>query len=109
MTSESLNTFLGRTRYVSRPNAEQPAFRLSTAAELEAAQSQWDIADGIRLHHDREEADHFDRISRYETREEPADKALENRLRVAFLATKGATVKDWLEQRDAILAKGFGS
>ena len=106
MTSESGNSYFGRTRYVSRPDSQQPAFRFAAEGELEAAQALWDVAEGIRLHQEQEETAHFELISRYETREEPADKALENRLRVAFLSIKGATVKDWLEQRDAILAKG---
>jgi hypothetical protein len=37
-------------------------------------------------------------------REEPQRKALENRLRVAFLATRGHTMPMWLAQRPTILA-----
>jgi hypothetical protein len=44
-----------------------------------------------------------------ETLEEPASKALENRLRVAFLATKGHTMAMWLAQRDAILADALSN
>jgi hypothetical protein len=50
----------------------------------------------------------YARLTAAETHEEPASKAAENRLRVAFLATRGNTMAMWLAQRDAILADALG-
>jgi hypothetical protein len=48
----------------------------------------------------------FDPMSRAADREEPVSKAIENRLRVAFLSSrKGATVAEWNEQRSAVIAE----
>jgi hypothetical protein len=43
-------------------------------------------------------------ILRDDEREEPSSKATENRLRTAFLATKGNTMAMWLAQRDELLS-----
>jgi hypothetical protein len=44
-------------------------------------------------------------VTRDDTAEEPASKAFENRVRIAFLATKGATMAGWLASRDTLLAQ----
>ena len=44
-------------------------------------------------------------VSRDDVAEEPVSKAFENRVRTAFLATKGATMVQWLSQRETLLAQ----
>lgn len=104
MTTESSNPFRGRTLRVARPVADHEDFQTATADDLRLAQSLWDQAEAQRRSDAEAEADRTEQLARYETREEPAAKALENRARVAFLATKGATMKMWLDVRDNILA-----
>ncbi|HET7714288.1 MAG TPA: hypothetical protein VFK86_01545 [Bauldia sp.] len=89
---------------VARPVADHEDFQMVSAEDLSLAQSLWDQAEQQRLNDVQAEADRTEQVARYETREEPAAKALENRARVAFLATKGATMKMWLDARDNILA-----
>ena len=103
-TSEIENPYTGRTLRVARPSADQPTFRLLAESELRAAQAHWDLAEDVRRTEAATEAVRTELLVRYETIEEPAAKALENRMRIAFLSTKGATMKMWLEQRDAIMA-----
>ena len=47
-------------------------------------------------------------LTRDEIREEPSSKARENRLRVAFLSTKGNTMAMWEAQREDILTSDSG-
>jgi hypothetical protein len=61
-----------------------------------------DRLEGVTLAESR-----YDMLMAAETHEEPASKAAENRLRVAFLATRGNTMAMWLAQRDAILAEAL--
>jgi hypothetical protein len=93
MTSETDNPFRGQTMRVARPAKSQMEYSSLAEAALDEAQGQWDAA----------EAERTELLALSETREEPAIKAFENRARVAFLATKGATMQMWLEQRDTIL------
>ena len=104
MTSELENPYTGRTLRVARPSADQPMFRLLAESELGAAQAHWDLAEDARKTEAASEAVRAELLVRYETIEEPAAKAFENRMRIAFLSTKGATMKMWLEERDAIMA-----
>ena len=104
MTTGTPNPFHGRTLRVARPTADHTEFQVSAGDDLSQAQSQWDRAEEQRREEAEAEADRTEQLVRYETREEPASKALENRARVAFLATKGATMQMWLAQRDTILA-----
>ena len=105
MTSDFNNPYSGRTLRVARPTAENPAFRLLDEPELGEAQAHWDLAEDARQTEAATEAIRTELIARYETIEEPAAKAFENRMRTAFLSTRGATMKMWLEQRDAIMAE----
>ena len=71
-------------------------------------QSQWDLAEPgptpARLGRDCQvRATDGRRIRR-----RAASKALENRLRVAFLGRAGATMQDWANQRGDILAAAIG-
>ncbi len=45
-----------------------------------------------------------DAVRRDDIAEESANKAFENRVRIAFLSTKGATMAGWLAQREALLS-----
>jgi len=102
--TEVENQFAGRTRYIRRPAWQVAEFRSATSAELRAAQVDWDVAESAREQADAEEVAKFAKLTADETFEEPASKALENRLRVAFLGTRGATMQGWAQQRDSILA-----
>ena len=93
MTTETANPFRGQTMRVARPTKNQTEYSSLAEAALGEAQGLWDAA----------EAERTELLARSETREEPAIKAFENRARVAFLSTKGATMQMWLEQRDSIL------
>jgi hypothetical protein len=104
MTNELNNPYGGRTLYRARPAAGHAEFRLLTPEALALAQEQWDAAEKARVERTESEDARYRLVTRDEINEEPSSKALENRLRVAFLSTKGATVKDWLEQRDAIMS-----
>jgi hypothetical protein len=103
MTTDS-NLFVGRTRYCRRPAWSMPEYRHLTPPDLHAAQSRWDLAEQMRLEQIAVETARFAELMADESEEEPASKALENRLRVAFLNRAGATVHDWLNHRATILA-----
>ena len=103
MTNELNNPYGGRTLYRARPAANHAEFRSVTPEDLALAQEQWDVAEQARVERTTSEDARYALVTRDEINEEPSSKALEN-LRVAFLSTKGATVKDWLEQRDAIMS-----
>ena len=98
--TDSHNPFTGRTLRVPRPAQDQAEYRGCSRAEVCAAQAQWDAAERIRL----EEISRIVMLEREVQTEEPASKALENRLRVAFLSTRGNTMAMWVTQRDTILA-----
>ena len=106
------NPYLGHTQSTPRPDASQERFRAVRPSALLLAQTLWDAAEGIRLGKAGVEPmpgeltiASYDPNSRAASREEPFDKAVENRLRVAFLSKKGAKVSEWLEQRAAITAE----
>jgi hypothetical protein len=106
------NPFLGHTHSTPRPDAAQERFSSLRPSALLLAQTLWDEADQIRLQADPTAApapgltfETYDPNSRAADREEPFDKAVENRLRVAFLSKKGAKVSEWIEQRAAITAE----
>lgn len=101
--SDAENPYLGRTRQLARPVSNAPACRAMTHTELRLAQAQWDAANTVRM----DEANEVYMAEMTETRysEELASKALENRLRTQFLSRKGATMQEWLAERDAILAR----
>lgn len=105
MSKELNNPFGGSTQYRPRPSASLPEYRALSPEELATAQAQWDSAEKQRLQRTAIENARMAMVERDAVREEPLSKALENRLRVAFLSTKGATVKEWMEQRDAILSR----
>jgi hypothetical protein len=105
MSKELNNPFGGSTQYRARPSASLAEYRALSPEDLATAQAQWDSAEKQRLQRTAIENARMAMVARDAVQEEPLSKALENRLRVAFLSTKGATVKDWLEQRDAILSK----
>ena len=44
-------------------------------------------------------------VTRDDTAEEPASKAFENRVRTAFLATKGTTMAQWLASRETLMVQ----
>ena len=104
VTSDQDNPYFGRTLTTARPTLLHAESRLLSKEELAAKQARWDAAEQVRLQaiaalHARQAF-----LMRDEVCEEPASKALENRLRIAYLSTKGATMKLWLEEREAILA-----
>jgi hypothetical protein len=103
MTTDS-NPFTGRTRYRSRPAWSLPEYRHLTLSDLHRAQTHWDHAEQVRLAQSAAEAARFAELIADESVEEPASKALENRLRVAFLSRAGATMQDWLHHRPTILS-----
>lgn len=76
-----------------------PQHKLLDQEALRAIQAQWDAADATRR------ASAVDivqpKVERDDTSEEPISKAEENRARVKFLSTKGATMQGWLEEREA--------
>ena len=106
MTDPETNPFLGRTLRVLRPSARNADWKTKSPDELQAAQAQWDFAESDRRRQIAAAAAKEASILEWATTEEPARKALENRLRVAYLATKGATLQAWFEQRERILAEG---
>ena len=105
MSKELNNPFGGRTQYKARPSASLAEYSDLSPEALATAQAQWDSAEQKRLQRTALENARLAMVARDAIHEEPLSKALENRLRVAFLSTKGATVKDWMEQRDAILSR----
>jgi len=98
------NTFTGRTLYTRRPAWQMTEYRLLALPELHTAQSHWDLAEQARLDQIAAETARFAELMADESVEEPASKALENRLRVAFLGKAGGTMKGWLHHRGTILA-----
>ena len=98
--TDSRNPFTGRTLRIPRPAQDQAEYRSFSRADVCAAQAQWDDAERNRL----EELSRIVMLEREVQTEEPASKALENRLRVAFLSTRGNTMAMWITQRAAILA-----
>jgi hypothetical protein len=97
-----VNPYLERTRYIFRPAANQFKFRRYSLDALRSAQAQWDVADVLRRTTPDVASETV--LLRDEEAEEPASKALENRLRVAFLATKGATMRDWISHRETTVS-----
>lgn len=108
MTEIETNPFLGRTLRIRRPSARNADWREKSPEELLAAQAQWDFAESDRRRQVVAAAAMEARHLEWATTEEPARKALENRLRIAYLATKGATLQAWFEQRERILAEARG-
>jgi hypothetical protein len=102
--TEADNPYLGHTLGIVRPSMRDAQFRSLEEADLVAAQAQWDAAEQARLEASAREIARHEMLMREETHEEPASKALENRMRIAFLSTKGATMQVWLKQRDAVMA-----
>jgi len=109
MTIDFKNPYRGRTLREARPTADHPGFRLLDVSELGSAQEQWDLAEDTRRTDAAAEAVRTELLARYETIEEPAAKAHENRMRIAFLSTKGATMKMWLEHRETLSASQLRS
>ena len=105
MSKELNNPFGGSTQYKPRPSASLAEYSALSPEDLATAQAQWDSAEQHRLQRTAVENARLAMVARDAVREEPLSKAYENRLRVAFLSTKGATVKEWMEQRDAILSR----
>ena len=103
MTTDS-NPFAGRTLYTHRPAWQMTEYRRFPLPELHTAQSQWDLAEQARLDQIAAETTRFAELMADESVEEPASKALENRLRVAFLGKAGGTMQGWLHHRATILA-----
>jgi hypothetical protein len=102
------NPFAGRTLRIPRPAASHVDDEQTTRADLAAAQAQWDHAESARIEALTGPTNRYAELMAAETFEEPASKALENRLRVAFLAIRGNTMAMWLAQRDAIVARATG-
>jgi len=98
-----LNPFVDRTLYVTRPSLPVAAPDAAHAATVRAAQLLWDDAERSRVDRIEVEEARMAVLLADESPEEPATKALENRLRVAFLGKPGATMHKWLDQRAAIL------
>lgn len=119
MTTGRHNPYSGLTRHTLRPSPDQSRYRPLTERALEAAQALWDAAEHERKLEDRVKAqgkaiadaqvaaEDYSRVTRDDVMEEHAGKALENRLRVAFLSRRGAKVSEWNEQRASIIAKYF--
>ena len=105
MSKELNNPFGGSTQYRARPSASLAEYHALSPEALAMAQAQWDSAEQLRLQRTAVENARLAMVAHDAIHEEPLSKALENRLRVAFLSTKGATVKEWMEQRDAILSR----
>jgi hypothetical protein len=104
-----LNPFAGRTLKTPRPTSCRATDQYSSREELQTAQALWDHAERARLEQLTGPTNRYAELMAAETLEEPSSKALENRLRVAFLATKGHTMAMWLAQREAILADALGA
>ena len=105
--TENRNPYEGRTIYTERPDPLHAEDRGTDPKELRVAQQQWDAAEALRK--SLSDASVHTLMSTNETREEPASKALENRLRIRFLSTKGATMQGWIEARDRIIAEALAS
>jgi hypothetical protein len=103
MTTDS-NPFAGRTLYTHRPAWQMTEYRHLGPLRLHIAQAQWDRAEQARLEQIAVETTRFAELMADESVEEPASKARENRLRVAFLGTAGGTMQGWLHHRGTILA-----
>ena len=106
------NPYLGHTQSTPRPDASQERFSSLRPSAVQLAQSLWDAAEQVRLGAGQSGTtlptlnfETYDPMSRAADCEEPFDKAVENRLRVAFLSKKGAKVSEWIEQRAAITAE----
>ena len=99
-----LNPFMGRTRSCRRPVRSMPEYRNLSAPDLHRAQTQWDQAEQARLQQTAAETARFAELMADESEEEPVSKALENRVRVAFLSRTGATMHDWLHHRSTLVA-----
>jgi hypothetical protein len=80
----------------SGPN---PVNRGQSAAQLVRDQRLAEVTERLRLASSPGDG----AVSRDDIAEEPTCKAFENRVRIAFLATKGATMAHWLVQREALL------
>jgi hypothetical protein len=104
-----LNPFAGRTLRIPRPTACRVEDESRSQADVQVAQAQWECAERDRLEQLARPTSQYAELMAAETREEPASKALENRLRVAFLATKGHTMAMWLAQREVIVADAAGN
>jgi hypothetical protein len=98
------NPFAGRTLYTRRPAWQMTEYRSFPLPALHTAQTQWDLAEQARLDQIAAETARFAELMADESVEEPASKALENRLRVAFLGKTGGTMRGWLHHRATILA-----
>ena len=103
MATRQENPYLGRTQHTARPTLRPVESRSMSADDLRAAQSQWDDAERTRLEQIAARLVSHEALTRDDIAEEPESKAFENRLRVAFLATKGATMIAWNQERAAIL------
>ena len=97
------NPFVDRTLSVARPALPFAAHDADHAATVRAEQRLWDDAERTRVDRIEVEEARMAVLLADESPEEPATKALENRLRVAFLGKPGATMHKWLDQRVAIL------
>ena len=97
------NPYLGQTREIPRPTHHQSEFQMESHSALRLAQRLWDVAESVRAELAAAEVSAL--AARDEHQEEPVSKAVENRLRVAFLASKGATMQMWIAQRDEILSR----
>lgn len=102
MTTDPDNPFLGKTHFWIRPSTRVRQYRFFEVEALHEVQAQWDYADAIRRATDL--TNRHIPVERDDTSEEPISKAVENRARTKFLSTKGATMREWLEQRDTILS-----
>jgi hypothetical protein len=103
-TTIDQNPFTGRTLYATRPTDQLTEYRHRGPLRLLIAQVQWDLAEQARLEQIAAETARFAELMADESVEEPASKALENRLRVAFLGKAGGTTQGWLHHRATILA-----
>lgn len=101
--TENRNPYEGRTVYTERPTARHSEFRSVSQEDLRTAQQQWDEAEATRRA--KSDASTHTLMSANESNEEPLSKALENRLRLSFLSTKGATMQGWITARESIIAE----
>ena len=111
-TASRPNPYIGHTHNTPRPDASHTRFQSLRPSVLLLAQTLWDAAEKVRAQAEIDKGlpagmsfASFDPMSRAADQEEPISKAVENRLRVAFLSSrKGATIAEWNEQRAAITA-----
>jgi len=94
------NPFVGKTRHVPRPFAEDPDTVYADEADLRQKQSQWDAADAWRaedaaIGEARRAKLDADRAEDARRRQVAARADLESRLRREFLSREGATENDW--------------